>query len=253
MLRYSTKDRIRHAVKRLPGATRLYGLLKLLLRPTYRRDGLWTVHNADFLRDPTFQRSYQAGLRRQPGTEMEWRSHVAIWAGSHASRLPEGHFVECGVNRGFLSSTVIEALDFGRMSERRFFLFDTFDGLVPELLTESDRAASWNEYVDVYDDVVRAFASFDNVEIVRGPVPTTLSSVDIESVAYLSIDMNCVQPEIEAIRYFWPRMVPGGIVLLDDYGWAGHEAQKLAADEFAKSEGTTILSLPTGQGLLIKN
>jgi hypothetical protein len=64
--------------------------------------------------------------------------------------------------------------------------------------------------------------------------------------------MNCVQPEVSALEYFWPRLEASAIVVLDDYGWPGHENQKDAADNFASSVGTKVLSLPTGQGILIK-
>jgi hypothetical protein len=64
--------------------------------------------------------------------------------------------------------------------------------------------------------------------------------------------MNCVQPEIAAMEYFWPKLVAGGVVIIDDYGFSGHEAQKTAADTFAESVGVKILSLPTGQGLMLK-
>lgn len=52
--------------------------------------------------------------------------------------------------------------------------------------------------------------------------------------------------------YFWDKLVPGGIILLDDYGWQTHEAQKADWDEFARDRGVQILTMPTGQGLLIK-
>jgi hypothetical protein len=90
------------------------------------------------------------------------------------------------------------------------------------------------------------------VVLIRGPVPDTLSQVDIHKVAYLSIDMNCTGPEEEALRHFWPKMSPGGIVVLDDYGFSGHESQKRAADRVALSVGVQVLSLPTGQGVMVK-
>jgi len=74
----------------------------------------------------------------------------------------------------------------------------------------------------------------------------------IDKVAFLSIDMNCMEPEIEAINYFWPKLVPGAIVILDDYEWPQHEEQRNAFKQFAKENNTQILPLPTGQGLLIK-
>jgi hypothetical protein len=64
--------------------------------------------------------------------------------------------------------------------------------------------------------------------------------------------MNCVEPEIAAAEFYWPRMVSGSIMLLDDYGWARHAAQKRAFDRFAQQREVMILRLPTGQGLIMK-
>ena len=47
--------------------------------------------------------------------------------------------------------------------------------------------------------------------------------------------------------------MPGTVVLLDDYAYDGYRSQKLGMDAFARSKGVPILSLPTGQGLLLKS
>jgi hypothetical protein len=64
--------------------------------------------------------------------------------------------------------------------------------------------------------------------------------------------MNCVYPEISAAEYFWNKIAPGGIIVLDDYGFDKHINQKEAFDEFANKRGIQVLSLPTGQGLIFK-
>jgi hypothetical protein len=64
--------------------------------------------------------------------------------------------------------------------------------------------------------------------------------------------MNCSFPEVAAIRFFWESLVPGAFVLFDDYAFCGCRSQKTAADRFAQEKGINILSLPTGQGLLVK-
>ena len=64
--------------------------------------------------------------------------------------------------------------------------------------------------------------------------------------------MNTIIPEISAAEYFWDKMVPGAIIVLDDYGWKGHESQKIGFDRFAKERDVMILSLPTGQGIIVK-
>ncbi len=251
MLEYTLKQKLRRFISKLPGAKRTYDFYRLHFRAAYNEDGLVTVHNADFLKDDQFLKAYNAALHRQPGTYIHWRAHVTQWAGYHAKQL-EGDFVECGVNRAFLSSSVMEYIDFKAMHDRKFYLFDTYCGLVEDLVSDEDHAAHRNLYTDCYEYVKNSFLDHENVIVVKGIVPDSLHTVSIKNVAYLSIDMNCVQPEIEALRFFWPKMVPGGIIVLDDYGFSGHEAQKRGADEFADQAGVKVLSMPTGQGLLIK-
>jgi O-methyltransferase len=79
-----------------------------------------------------------------------------------------------------------------------------------------------------------------------------LPEVAAERVCYLSIDLNCVGPSIEAAERFWPLMSPGAVMVLDDYGFQLFRDQKEAFDLFAERIGVRILLLPTGQGLLIK-
>ena len=96
-------------------------------------------------------------LRRTAMDGIRWRTHTPLWAAFHAKQL-EGDFVECGVNRGFLSKSIITYLDFASMSDRQFFLFDTYSGLVPEMVTEEDSAAYRNDYEECYEFVKQSFA-----------------------------------------------------------------------------------------------
>ncbi len=107
-------------------------------------------------------------------------------------------------------------------------------------------------YKDCYNDIKERFDQYGNVEIVRGPVPDVLPLVKAEKVCYLSIDMNNAVPEIAAGEFFWDKLVSGAVVVLDDYGFRKHIIQKHAWDDFASRKGIQVLSLPTGQGLIIK-
>jgi hypothetical protein len=107
------------------------------------------------------------------------------------------------------------------------------------------------EYEECYEAVRGTFEGLP-VVIVRGVVPDTLPQVKADKICYLSIDMNCAAPEIAAAEYFWEKLVPGAVIVLDDYGWEPHYEQKLAFDRFAARKGAMVLSLPTGQGLIFK-
>lgn len=249
-MEHSLLEKLRHYIKKIPGNQTIYSRIVLLFKSNYSEDGLKTYHNASFLKNPDFIHAYSEALK-QDNHAIKWRAHITQWAGDHASKL-EGDFVECGVNTAFLTKSVVEYTNFSTLLDKTFYLFDTYNGLVESLVTEDDIAAHRNEYTECYQFVIDTFKDYKNVKVIKGIVPDSLNSENIEKVAYLSIDMNCVLPEIAALEFFWPKMVKGGIIILDDYDSPGHEAQQEGADKFAHSVEAKILCLPTGQGILIK-
>ena len=226
----------------------------------YDEDGLRSEHDHRFIQDERFANACSFAelvTNNGSGGRGLWRIHVALWTAQNAFRL-DGDFVECGVYRGFLSSAIVNYLNWNSScGDRRLLLFDTFSGLVDELLSAEEIAAGRVEkygdtYNDIYDAAVATFRGVRNAKIIRGIVPESLATQAISSVSYLHLDMNCAAPEVAALEYFWPKMTKGGLVLMDDYTYVGYEPQHVALDEFATSVGYEILSLPTGQGLLIK-
>jgi hypothetical protein len=221
---------------------------------TYDQDGLATQHNCDFIVDPLFMEAYRLAEATGSfgGSQVHWRAFVACWAAERATSLP-GDFVECGTNKGGLARAIFHFVNFAELP-KRFYLLDTFSGLVDKYITDEERSLGRRAggYEECFDAVQKTFAPFPNVVLVRGPVPDTLPQVTAEKIAFLSIDMNCAPPEIAAAEYFWDRLSSGAAILLDDYGWPGHIVQKRAFDRFAEQRGVRVLALPTGQGLLFK-
>lgn len=242
-------ERTGYTIYRLPDHGRIYD-----------RDGLRSIHNHEFIDDPGFQRAYARGVRAGADYHWEWRVHIGLWAARCARRL-DGDFVECGVNRGFMSSAIMEDLDWDATG-KTFYLLDTFAGIDARYLTNEevrtgvlDRNAQLLQsgfYVKGVDVVRRNFAQWRNVRIIEGAVPETLARIDAARVAFVHLDMNCAPPEVAALEFLWPRLVPGALVLCDDYAYAGYRPQKIALDALVRPWGVTIASLPTGQGLLLK-
>lgn len=241
---------------------RVFGAMRVLKRPdyyiplsdiAYRQDGLVTQHRPEFMKDERFIQAYQLGEATNSwnGWPTHWRAHVACWAADRAREL-DGDFVECGVNKGAISRMVMDYIDFAEMTDRKFYLIDTYEGLIEEQITDEEKLYPRKQYLPCYEEVKATFRPFSNAVIVRGMVPDILSSVTPEKVCYLSIDMNVAEPEIAAAEYFWDRLVSGAAIVLDDYGWLGHEAQRRAFDDFARRKNVPLLCLPTGQGLILK-
>lgn len=229
-----------------------YQIAKMNKQYTYWHDGLFTFNNADFLQDPKFVEAYRLGVETKSwrGADVQWRCYTACWCANYAKKL-EGDFVECGVYKGGLTRAGIEYIDFDKMLNKKWYLLDTFEGF------PSDQSDSVNPAPGLYADnplesVQKTFGQFPNVVIIKGRVPETLSKVPSEKIAYLSIDMNAASPEIATGNYFWDRLVPGAPILLDDYGFLDHLNQKHAWDAWAKEHDVEILTLPSGQGLILK-
>jgi hypothetical protein len=222
---------------------------------SYCTDSLVTSNNSDFVREPRFARAYEAAVATNPweGFTLQWRTYVCCWFADMVREL-DGDFVECGVNTGAYSRAVIEYIDL-TATGKTFYLLDTYEGLEPSLITEEEKRAGIEKYLthyeNVYERVKETFKDF-NTKIIKGIVPYTLKECNADKICYLSIDMNTMEPEIAAANYFWDKIVKGGVVILDDYGFPMHINQKLAFDAFAKERGQSILSLPTGQGIIIK-
>lgn len=239
---------------RCVGAPKKYYRIKDI-PSTYNQDCLITLaQNTDAMKEQRFQQTWDVACKLFPNDARPlWRTYVCCWAAEHGMHL-EGDFVECGVNLGGLSRAIVQYVDFNK-SSKRFYLFDTYCGLAQTHISrgEEELLAHHNSiYRDCYEEAARNFQDYPHVQLVKGTVPETLGTVSIEKVAYLSIDMNCVMPEVEALRFFWDKLSPGALVVLDDYGWEPHRIQKEGIDTVAREKGVSVLTMPTGQGLLIK-
>jgi hypothetical protein len=220
------------------------------------------MHRAPFLQDLEFQQAYARGVQASRGVDpkMEWRTHVALWAASRAL-CAAGDFVECGVNAGFVSSSIMQSLDWRKL-ERKFYLLDTFSGPVLSQyspieiqrgrIDAAKSALAAGGYVTDLDRVRANFSEWPNAVVVQGAVPEVLDTVPFGQVAFVHLDMNCALPETRALEFFWGRLSPGGVVLFDDYTYFGHDSQTEAIDALAGVLGARILALPTGQGVVFK-
>ncbi len=145
---------------------------------TYNTDGIATCLNCDFIQDPQFKKAYQAAVDTNPwpGFTLQWRVYIVCFFANQVKSL-NGDFVECGVNTGAYAKAIINYINFNDLN-KTFYLLDTYDGLVPELLTNKEREMGLDDYLaqykNVYDRVIKNFA-MDNVRIIKGIVPHTLS------------------------------------------------------------------------------
>ena len=161
-----------------------------------------------------------------------------------------GDLAECGAYNG--STAYFMALADREVGARReFFLFDSFEGLsAPQ---EADGAYWKAGDLTSPEEVARAnLAGFNGIHIRRGWIPERFEEVADRAFAFVHVDVDLYQPTLDSIAFFYPRLVPGGMLVCDDYGFTTCPGAMKAMDEFFADKPETVIHLPTGQGLVIK-
>lgn len=213
----------------------------------YTGDNLFTFgRNLGFLDDPKFMAAMQANATTDVEHATAWRSHVVTWAAKQALRR-EGDFVECGCYKGTTAKIICDYLDFSSV-DKQYFLYDLFEhdeGMEHHAMPEHGPG--------LYERTVARFAGYPNVIVKKGFIPDVFKEAAPEKIAFLHIDLNGPTAEVAALESLFERMVPGAILILDDYGWGGlYAPQKAAEDRFFSGRGYEVLELPTGQGMVLK-
>jgi O-methyltransferase len=228
---------------------------KSTLYPYQKDRGLITKYLATFRDEPEFSEAYSKGIDLLDyDPKSYYRIHQAIWAASVALEN-EGDWIELGTGRGFTMSATLKYHEKKwNKSSKNLWLVDTFSPY--EINYDTGVQVESGKKIEFYcDDLQKLedhFREFNNVHFLQGLIPDCLDRLNVEKISFLHIDLNAAKPEIEGLTLLWDRLVKGGILLLDDYGFPNRRDQHDAMNSFASSHSVEIFQLPTGQGLVIK-
>lgn len=202
--------------------------------------------NLSFLRDDFFISILQNDENTVTEKSIIWRTYILLYFAEFASQV-EGDFLELGCHTGYTASQVVKKIKFKELS-KKYYLYDLFKW------EEGDEHTHFegHDNPQMYEEVKARFLEFDFVKVIRGSVPESFGDGFPEKIAFAHLDMNHPAPESGALNAVLPRLSKGGVVILDDYGWWGYSAQKIALDPIIKEHGLTVLELPTGQALILK-
>jgi hypothetical protein len=172
------------------------------------------------------------------------------------NKIP-GAFVESGVWKGGSSMAAALTLIKNGVTDREFYLFDTFEGMPPpgeeDALIGSDNASirAWWEaenerlskeggdpWLTASVDMVRRHMSLtgydlDHVHLVAGMVEDTVPASAPDQIAFLRLDTDFYSSTKVELETMFPRLSPGSIMIVDDYGFT--EGTRKAVDEYFAS------------------
>ncbi|HEY1464543.1 MAG TPA: TylF/MycF/NovP-related O-methyltransferase [Terriglobales bacterium] len=230
-------------------------MLKVLDSPERTASSVENIKNLDLSTDALA--SDNLSIRGLSSSDV-WDHENAFYWFSHPTRLNKmlahyelyksilelpGHIVELGVYKG---ASLIRLATFRNALEndfsRKIIGFDAFGKFPQENLeTENDlrfirgfEGAGGNGLsVEELSGILRRKA-FQNVALVKGNVfqtiPKYLADHPETRIAFLHLDMDVQEPTIFALNELYDRVVPGGIIVFDDYNSVAGET--LAVDQF---------------------
>ena len=212
----------------------------------YLGDNLFTwARNNSWLDDVAFRTAWERNIRNTSDQAIAWRRYILACAAYHCVHL-EGDFVECGTYAGTGINTILDYLG-GTDFPKKFWGYDTFD------YNPVDGHAFPHQEEGFYDTVLERFENYPQVELVKGLIPDSFRRGCPKKIAFLHIDLNNAEGEIAALEHLFDRMVPGAILIMDDYEWSStYRPQKAAEDPWFDQRRYRIMPLPTGQGMVIK-
>jgi O-methyltransferase len=152
-----------------------------------------------------------------------------------------GAFAEVGVYRGVTSSFIHR-----QAPERRFYLFDTFEGFPnQDLESEAD-----TRFKDTSQQGVESLiGDTRNLEFRKGYFPETAKGLEAERFALVMLDVDLYKPALEVFRFFYPRMVRGGYFFLHDFNSPESEQGiARAAHEFMADKPELLIEIADFHG-----
>ncbi len=168
---------------------------------------------------------------------------------------PEAHAVaEVGVYRGGSAWFVADALR-RRGREMPFYVCDTFQGHVEvdEELDGLHRPGVQFTRVKA-EKVAKYLRGFPFVRVEVGDIRETAPTFAAENAfGLVHLDVDVYPITRFCLEFFGPRIVPGGVIVADDYGTTTCEGVKKAVDEFvAANPGFRVFHLLTGQAVVTR-
>jgi hypothetical protein len=160
-----------------------------------------------------------------------------------------GSVAELGVYKGTTAKLLHELLP-----GRTLWLFDTFEGFdARDLPGERGTDAASFQFDDTsLAAVLEHIGSSDRIRPCRGYFPATAAAVpDDERFALVHLDADLQKPTADALEFFYPRLSPGGFLILHDYGSGAWPGVVEAVDRFFVDKPESIVRIPDKSGTAV--
>jgi len=182
-----------------------------------------------------------------------------ILTSNYFTSLLDYNVAECGTFKG-LSAYQISSLLQKKGFNKKFYIFDSFEGLsefkdedINLINKDTNFENRRKEFACPLETVKDKLKDFDFISYHKGWIPERFSDIkDGEKFSLVHIDVDLYQPIYDSLSFFYPRMVSGGVIVLDDYGYLAFPGARKAVDDFMADKNDLMLSFPSAVGFILK-
>ncbi|MCA9172910.1 MAG: class I SAM-dependent methyltransferase [Planctomycetales bacterium] len=194
-------------------------------------------------KDPALIKFFKK-IRRERKSLVTAREMFMVYSMSKSQADRPGDFAEVGVYQGSTARIMCEI-----KGDKRLRLFDTFEGL-PKDSDKDPGVHRERQYACSVESVSKYLEAFPNISYHKGLFPDSTHDVPDADYAFVHFDVDLYEGTKACLEYFYPKMIPGGIMMSHDYSLL--EGVKTAFTEFLADKPETVIELPETQCMVIK-
>ncbi len=171
-----------------------------------------------------------------------------IWQALSQALNVDGDVMEAGVFRGGTARLIRTCI--GERTDKNVYLFDSFEGMAK--VSGIDRHSKGDFADTSLESVQASVGSEPIIHYRKGWVPDTFAGLEDRTFCFAHIDLDLYQSVSDCLRFVYPRLSSGGVIIFDDYGFASCPGARRAVDEFFIDKPECPLVLKSAQALMTK-
>jgi len=240
-------------------------LQRVLGRNQERSVALWPKFNKKkpkviYETDSNFHTAYDRALAITQMREVTMRRLRYYTLCSFVRRIADipGEVCEVGCYRG-LSAYLIASTLYQIKKQVCFHICDSFAGLSEFSVVDKshyhnmDRLKKRQGFACPLEVVQQNLREFDFIAYHQGWIPAPFQALVNTRFCFVHIDVDLYQPTRDSFEFFYPRLMPNGVMVFDDYGTEKFPGARAAIDEYlSQARDAFFVALPSGQAFLLK-
>jgi len=168
------------------------------------------------------------------------------------SKLQKGAFIEIGVFKGGTGAVIASQVKACALDET-VYLCDTFEGVVKSSQVDTHYVNGEHSTSQAPVEELLKALDLDNIVLLQGIFPDdTAHIVENEMFRFCHIDVDVYQSAKDIMDWIWPRMVVGGVVVYDDFGFSSCEGIKKHVEEQMNLTDRLVIYNLNGHAIVVK-